>query len=109
MKGKKGANFDMFNLIYIVIIGFVILQVASWVMTNFFDKDPIQVGPLVMGFIIVIAAWGGFGLAYRVSRTRTTQKESRKAIILIAIAAVIMYLLFTQLPDLVPEFFRIAP
>lgn len=106
---KKGQLLNMTNMLYLVVVGFVILQLASWVMTEFFDKEPIFVGPLIMGTILLAAVYLSVGVVTRFSiggpATRI-QTDARKLFFQVLIVVAILGLLYLYLPGLIPEFFE---
>jgi hypothetical protein len=109
---NKRGGMGLAPLFYVVTVGFVLLQVASLVASEFFDKDPIKVGPMLLGVILIGAAWGALGIVNRffTGGIETQDKKAARGIVfLVLVAAAILYLLYTYVPTFASEFFVMAP
>lgn len=104
---NKRAQLRMENIMFTVMVGFVLLAVASWVMAEF-GYTPISVKPWLQSFIFVLAAWGAWAIIFRLNYA-TGQKDTRKTLFVVIIAAVGLYLLFQYLPTALDSLFAVIP
>lgn len=96
-------------IFYLVTVGLIFLQIASYIAVNVFEKPAINAGPYLLAAMMVAAIYAAVGMVNRFI-IRDANFSNRMGVgrflITIGIAFVILLLIWIYLPQLTPQFFE---
>lgn len=98
LNGYSGEKFFQ-----VVIIGFVALQIVSWLISSTTDIPIIKGGPMLFLFMVVILFVTLFSIGKNID-TLNLREEG----LFILLVYVTIFILFIYLPDIVPEIFSVS-
>lgn len=106
----RKAVFNVYTLIYLVLMGLLLLSVGSWVATSFFDMPELKLTNIWMFLIAALSAFGAFGLAYRL-QFGLTKKDARSLVLIVGLTALAIYGLYVYVPHLLENttYFAMVP
>jgi hypothetical protein len=96
-------------IFYLVTVGLVFLQIASYIAVNLFEKPAINAGPYLLATIMVAAIYISMGVVNRFilrDPSFSSRMDVGRFIITMGIAFVILLLIWIYLPQMTPQFFE---
>jgi hypothetical protein len=96
-------------IFYVVTVGLVFLQIASYIAVNVFEKPAINAGPYLLTAILVGIIYISMGVVNRFiigDPTLSSKMGVGRFLLTMGIAFVILLLLYIYLPGITPQFFE---
>lgn len=100
MAFKLKNRIDVKKFFQIVLVGFLAVQIVSWIISSISDIPIIKGGPMLFLFLIVIL----IVTLFSIGRDLKTFEMKRDGLLLLLVFGAVI-LLFLVLPSIVPEIF----
>jgi len=98
----KNTNFDANKIFVVLLLSFVAIQVASYLLSEFSDYQFIKMGWIFLLFFVVIGMVSIFTLGKKLG-----QLEIKRDGIFVAFIFMIIVLAFMFLPEYIPQIFSV--